>query len=286
MILKKEIESIAEAQSVLKSTIDKDWVLGHFIDGIYSIPELKEVLIFKGGTCLRKCYFPNYRFSEDLDFTSTDATFELTEEMLNQVVQVVTNNTEIPLHIEELKPLKHNDKLTGYKAIIKFWGADHPRNQAPPLPERWTTSVKIEIILYELMVFPIETTQVHHPYSDQLSQNPLEIPCYAIEEVLSEKFRALIQRSYTAPRDFYDIWYLANHVKEINWQKVKLAFFKKMKYKGIEFKTIEQMINIDSDKLLKAAWQNSLGHQISKVLLPDYEMVKKDLVELLNKVFN
>ena len=286
MILKKEIESIAEAQSVLKSTIDKDWLLGHFIDGIYSIPELKEVLIFKGGTCLRKCYFPNYRFSEDLDFTSTDATFELTEKMLNQVVQVITNNTEIPLHIEELRPLKHNDKLTGYKAIIKFWGADHPRNQAPPLPERWTTSIKIEIILYELMVFPTETTQVHHPYSDQLSQNPLEIPCYAIEEVLSEKFRALIQRSYTAPRDFYDIWYLANHVKEINWQKVKLAFFEKMKYKGIEFKTIEQMINVDNDKLLKAAWQNSLGHQISKVLLPDYEMVKKDLVELLNKVFN
>ena len=286
MILKKEIESIAEAQSVLKSTIDKDWVLGHFIDGIYSIPELKEVLIFKGGTCLRKCYFPNYRFSEDLDFTSTDATFELTEKMLNQVVQVITNNTEIPLHIEELRTLKHNDKLTGYKAIIKFWGADHPRNLAPPLPERWTTSIKIEIILYELMVFPTETTQVHHPYSDQLSQNPLEIPCYAIEEVLSEKFRALIQRSYTAPRDFYDIWYLANHVKEINWQKVKLAFFEKMKYKGIEFKTIEQMINVDNDKLLKAAWQNSLGHQISKVLLPDYEMVKKDLVELLNKVFN
>jgi predicted nucleotidyltransferase component of viral defense system len=286
MILKKEIESIAEAQRVLKSTIDKDWVLGHFMDGIYSIPELKEVLIFKGGTCLRKCYFPNYRFSEDLDFTCTNATFELTKKLLNQVVQVITNNTEIPLHIEELKPLKHNDKLTGYKAIIKFWGADHPRNQTPPPPERWTTSIKIEIILYELMVFPTETKQVHHPYSDQLSQNPLGIPCYAIEEVLSEKFRALIQRSYTAPRDFYDIWYLANHVNEIDWQKVKLAFFEKMKYKGIEFKTIEQMINVDNDKLLKAAWQNSLGHQIPKVLLPDYEMVKKELVELLNKVFN
>ena len=24
-----------------------------------------------GGTCLRKCYFPDYRFSEDLDFTAT-----------------------------------------------------------------------------------------------------------------------------------------------------------------------------------------------------------------------
>ena len=41
MILKKEIEKTAEAQSVLKNTIDKDWILGHFIDGIYSIPELK-----------------------------------------------------------------------------------------------------------------------------------------------------------------------------------------------------------------------------------------------------
>jgi predicted nucleotidyltransferase component of viral defense system len=286
MILKKEIEKIAEAQSVLKTTVDKDWVLGHFIDGIFSIPELKEALIFKGGTCLRKCYFPNYRFSEDLDFTCVNSKFELTKKILNQLVQVITDKTEMPLHIQELKPIKHKDKLTGYKAIVKFWGADHPRNQAPPPPERWTTSIKIEIILYELMVFPTETRQVYHPYSDQLSQNPLKIPCYAIHEVLSEKFRALIQRSYTAPRDFYDIWYLANHVKDINWQKVREAFFEKMKYKGLEFKAIEQMVNEENDKLLKGAWKNSLVHQIPEVLLPDYETVKKELLELLKDIFN
>lgn len=286
MILKKEIEKTAEAHSVLKTTIDKDWVLGHFIDGIYAIPELKEALIFKGGTCLRKCYFPNYRFSEDLDFTCTNPKFELTEKMLNKLVQTITERTEIPLHIEELKPLKHKEKLTGYKAIIKFWGADHPRNQAPPPPERWTTSIKIEIILYELMIFPIETKEVHHPYSDQLSQSPLAIPCYSIHEVLSEKLRALIQRSYTAPRDFYDIWYLSNNVKDINWEKVKEAFLKKMKYKGLEFTGIEQMINEDNDKRLKAAWKNSLGHQIPKVQLPGYEEIKKELGGLLNEIFN
>jgi len=141
MILKKEIEVKAETQNIPKSTIDKDWVLGHFIDAIFSIPECKESLIFKGGTCLRKCYFPNYRFSEDLDFTCTNPKFELTKKMLNQLVQILTERTEIPLHIEELKPLLHKDKLMGYKALIKFWGADHPRNQAPPPPERWTTSI-------------------------------------------------------------------------------------------------------------------------------------------------
>ena len=285
MILKKEIEKAAEAESVLKNTIDKDWVLGHFIDGIYSIPNLKEALIFKGGTCLRKCYFPNYRFSEDLDFTCINPKFELTKETINQLIQVITKRTEIPLHIEEVLPLKHKEKLTGYKAIIKFWGADHPRNQAPPPPERWTTSIKLEIILYEQMVFPVEIKEVHHPYSDQLSQSPLEVPCYAIHEVLSEKLRALIQRSYTAPRDFYDIWYLANNVKDINWEKVREAFFEKMKFKDIEFTGIEQMINEENNKRLKAAWENSLGHQIPKAKLPDYEVIKQELVKLLNEIF-
>lgn len=286
MILKKEIEVKAEEQNIPKSTIDKDWALGHFIDALFSIPECKENLIFKGGTCLRKCYFSNYRFSEDLDFTCTNPNFELTKKMLNQLVQIITERTEIPLHIEELKPLHHKDKLTGYKAIIKFWGADHPRNQSPPPPERWTTSIKIEIILYELMIFPVETREVYHPYSDKLSQTPLEVPCYAIHEVLSEKLRALIQRSYTAPRDFYDIWYLSNNVTEIDWKKVTEAFHQKMKFKGLEFTGIEQMINEENDKRLKAAWKNSLGHQIPEVQLPDYEVIKTELKELINDVLN
>jgi len=63
MILKREIENHAEKNVVAKSTIDKDWVLGHFIDAIFSIPVCRKNLIFKGGTCLRKCYFPEYRFS-------------------------------------------------------------------------------------------------------------------------------------------------------------------------------------------------------------------------------
>jgi predicted nucleotidyltransferase component of viral defense system len=77
MILQKEIVTIAEQVGVTKSVIDKDWVLGHFIAAMYAVTEIKENLIFKGGTCLRKCWFPDYRFSEDLDFTSIDEHFDL-----------------------------------------------------------------------------------------------------------------------------------------------------------------------------------------------------------------
>lgn len=285
MILKKEIELKAEAQNVPKSTIDKDWVLGHFIDGLFSIPEFSSHLVFKGGTQLRKCRFPNYRFSEDLDFTSTNPKFELTNKMLFQLVQIITERTAIPLHVEALKPLLHQNTVTGYQAIVKYWGADHSKNQAPPPPDRWTTRIKIEIILYELMIFPVESRAVYHPYSDQLSRVPLMIPCYGIYEVLSGKLRALIQRSYTAPRDFYDIWYLAKHVPDIDWKKVAAAFHQKMKFKALAFTGIEQMMNPETDKRLQAAWKNSLAHQIPAMQLPDYKQIKLDLSALLNEIF-
>lgn len=149
MILKREIEKLAEQKKVPKATIDKDWVLGHFIDAIFSIPECRQNLVFKGGTSLKKCWFPDYRFSEDLDFTSTNPDFVLTRKLLERIVSLVNKRTEIPLHIQKLEQLRFNDMPTGFAAVIKFWGADHPRNQAPPPVQRWQTSIKIEIILYE-----------------------------------------------------------------------------------------------------------------------------------------
>lgn len=285
MILKNEIEKIAEKKGVTKATIDKDWVLDHFIDAIFSVPGCRKQLVFKGGTCLRKCYFPDYRFSEDIDFTSINPEFELSKKLLNEITGLISERTEVPLHIQELAPVYFKDQLTGYRAIVKFWGSDHPRNQVPPSPERWTTSIKIEIILYEKMSFPAEERKVNHPYTDQLSQTPLYVPCYSLYEVLAEKLRSLIHRSYTAPRDLFDIWYLEQHVKEINWSYVVEAFHNKMAFKGIEFTGTDQMINEEKDMRLRAAWVNSLRHQVAEKDIADYETVKTDIIKLLEKIF-
>lgn len=286
MILKREIEQIAQQKNVAKATIDKDWVLSHFIDAIFSIPECRSDLIFKGGTCLKKCWFSEYRFSEDLDFTAINPDFVLDKKLLGKIIALVNQRTGIPLFIQTLNQLRYNDKPTGFAAIIKFWGADHPRNQAPPSPQRWLTSIKIEIILYEQMVFEPELRPVHHGYSDNLSDaTAAGIPCYSINEVLAEKLRALIQRSYTAPRDFYDIWYLSQNVPDLDWMAIKEAFYKKMKFKNIEFTGINQMINPENDKQLKAAWDNSLAHQIPGDNFPYYENVRDEIKQLLTQNF-
>ena len=152
MILQREIAAIAEKTGVSKTTIDKDWVLGHFIDAIYSVKELKDILVFKGGTCLKKCYFPDYRFSEDLDFTATDEKFNLTTEIFGKVVALVTERTGLACQITSFRDLVFKDVKTGYEIIVKYWGADHQFNSAVPPLERWQTGIKIEIILYELLL--------------------------------------------------------------------------------------------------------------------------------------
>lgn len=286
MILQKEIATLAEQQGVAKTTVDKDWALGRFVDAIFSIPVCREQLVFKGGTCLKKCYFPDYRFSEDLDFTAIAPDFQLDEKLLGQIMQLVNKRTGVPLHLQQLKLLKHRERPTGFAATVKFWGADHPKNQPPPPPHRWRTSIKIEIISYETMVFPVQERTVHHRYSDGLLPYAQNVPCYSLSEVLAEKLRALIQRSYTAPRDFYDIWYLANHVPDLDWPAITQAFHQKMAFKGLTFTGVEQMINDENDKRLQAAWKNSLAHQIPGDALPEYDRLRVELTTILKSLFD
>ena len=68
MIGRAEVLSAADATGLLPRVVEKDHLLGWLLWGISGHPELAG-WIFKGGTCLKKCYFETYRFSEDLDFT-------------------------------------------------------------------------------------------------------------------------------------------------------------------------------------------------------------------------
>ena len=72
MIDKREVLEAASAFGLLPGVIEKDYVLGWLLAGINAHSALADSWVFKGGTCLKKCYFETYRFSEDLDFTLRD----------------------------------------------------------------------------------------------------------------------------------------------------------------------------------------------------------------------
>jgi len=72
VIDRRELLAVAANLGLLPNVVEKDYVLGWLLAGIFNHPALAETWVFKGGTCLKKCYFETYRFSEDLDFTLTD----------------------------------------------------------------------------------------------------------------------------------------------------------------------------------------------------------------------
>lgn len=72
MISKPEIIRIAGQLNLNPHVVEKSYALGWLLAGIFANGKIADSWVFKGGTCLKKCFFETYRFSEDLDFTLKD----------------------------------------------------------------------------------------------------------------------------------------------------------------------------------------------------------------------
>ena len=53
---------------IREDVLERDYCLAWFLNALAE-SDLRPVLAFKRGTALKRSYFPDYRFSEDLDFT-------------------------------------------------------------------------------------------------------------------------------------------------------------------------------------------------------------------------
>ncbi|MEA3446967.1 MAG: nucleotidyl transferase AbiEii/AbiGii toxin family protein [Bacteroidota bacterium] len=281
MIKQKEIAEIANKKHVPKTTIDKDWVLGHFLNAMFSFPDVCENFVFKGGTCLHKCYIRDYRFSEDLDFTLIDDGFVINKRFLNKVIKMASKASGIRFNLASLKQQQHENISQGYKVDIKFWGADHSPNQRPLPSSRWQTSIKLDISFSESLILPVVAKKIMHPYSDadQICRKAI---CYDFRELLSEKIRALKQRN--RPRDIYDVWYLRTMLYADSYRGLTDLLFKKSVLKNLTIEGLMDFVNKEKYIRNKRAWSQSLTHQIPASNLPDFDTVYKELTEYLKKI--
>ncbi len=67
--LRQEFENYIESTRAKWNIVEQDYVLSWVLWGISQVSKSKSHLLFKGGTALKKCYFGDYRFSRDLDFS-------------------------------------------------------------------------------------------------------------------------------------------------------------------------------------------------------------------------
>ncbi len=283
MIIQKEIIEIAERKHLKTKTIDKDWVLGHFLNAMYSFEEVKNKFVFKGGTALKKCYFKDYRFSEDLDFTLLDEKFVVDDGFIRKIIKRASENSGIKFHLFKQKLQKSDDEEQGYEIKIKYWGADHKSNQRPLPASRWQTQIKLDISFSEKLLTKPEQKAIFHDFSDNRLITEI-IPVYSQYEVISEKLRSLIQRN--RPRDIYDIAYLSKIFQEKSYPKIKKMLFLKAQDKSIEIKGISDFINDTKAYKNKRAWQSSLGDHLPAGDLPDFDVTYENMKHFIEKILN
>jgi len=193
MIKPGEIQQRAREVGVRDQQIEKDYVLSWILKGISQHDQLSKSIVFKGGTVLKKVYFEDYRFSEDLDFTLLNN--EISNEQIfawfTEIFEFIRDEANIPLEI--IDDNEHED--SGINFYISYLG---------PLGGQGSNKkVKIDISRTEKLEFEPVRKDLILGYSDL---TPHQLLCYPLEEVLVEKMRTVMQRMQ--PRDFYDIWYL------------------------------------------------------------------------------
>jgi len=283
MIRQKEIIQIARNNNVPKKTIEKDWVLGHYLNTLFSFESLRKNLIFKGGTCIKKCFIENYRFSEDLDFTLEDENFNINKKLIKKINKVANDISGAMFHLEYLNNTQSEDIDQGYEIKIKFWGADHHPNQRPLPFSRWQTSIKLDISFSEKLKMKPEIKTIIHPYSDSdLITN--KVYTYNLNEIIAEKIRSLIQRN--RPRDIYDTWYFSKTVSTDNYSIIKEILLNKAKDKDIKITNINQFVNDEKKRKNQRAWESSLNHQISDGELPEFEIAYNEVKNFVGSLFN
>ena len=186
-------------KTILVKSIEKDYILSWILIGIAK-SKMYESVTFKGGTALKKFYFADYRFSEDLDFTIIkESSIEELEKMLQEVYAFVLENSNIRL------ALKNKEKHTnGYTFIINFsgpLGADITRGE-----------IKTDFTINEkLLNKPVVKTLLreYDEYTD--IPNNIKLKVYPLEEIFIEKCVSILDVSRNEPRDIYDLWYLVNN---------------------------------------------------------------------------
>lgn len=265
MIKPGEIQQKANAVGVRDQQIEKDYILSWILFGISKHEHLSKTIVFKGGTVLKKVYFEDYRFSEDLDFTLLNV--EISNEQIfawfNEVFEFIKDEANIPLDIID----NNENEDGGINFYISYIG---------PLGGQGNNKrVKVDISRSEQLVFEPVMNVVFIGYSD-LEEH--QLLCYPLEEVLVEKMRSVMQRMQA--RDFYDIWYLLEE-HEMDADFYMSEFETKCKGKDL--------LHTDFLKKLyerlpqyKGRWKSSMSEQIKD--LPDFDQVEREVQRHLKKL--
>lgn len=253
MISTAEVAKLAHRLGVGQRVIEKDYVLSWLLIALAK-SDLGSRMAFKVGTALKRSYYPDYRFSEDLDFTlridlSHDDLVEAFEALFPSLDQRV--NLTFTLRSAEQSIFESTTLLVNYVGPLRArLGSRH---------------LKVDFTRGELLLYPLTERPLNAPYSDYPTD--VTLPTYTLEEILTEKLCALLGR--TEPRDLYDVYCLFEW-RDLDLTFVPHNFIRKCEHKRQDPRRLGEVLT-DKAGIFGKLWASRLAVQVTE--LPDLNQV-------------
>ena len=230
--------------------------LSWFIAALCRANDLENKLCFKGGTCLRKCYFSDYRFSEDLDFTAL--VVPGSDQLLDWIERAMlwaekNGGPDYQAGQPRLEVVRDDYGEETYQARVYYRG-----------PLQWGGSpraIRIDVTHNERVVSPCVTRHVIHPYSDEAMLGETQVLCYTLIEIMAEKIRAVGgQRRFAVSRDLYDIHQLVE--SGVNVDDVIPLVPAKFEARGLDVAELHLQNLLDRRSEFEADWNRRLSYLV------------------------
>jgi len=278
-------KDVAEKHKFSAILLEKDYHLTRILHKV-SEKQMKD-LIFKGGTCLNKCYLGFYRLSEDLDFTYNKDVKDLSRAQVKKTLDQLRREF---FEIFDSLGFKINKKLgVGWKMLTskidpKIVGLQIVASYNSLL-DGSPQEVKIDISFRKKFRKAVEKRKIKHKFVDALgdpvlSEN-IEIEVINLAENFAEKFRALITRKRVAVRDIYDIHFiLKNEIITINKEVIDLILVKLNESKEYTKKDLMKFVGS-----LSSIVSDIDEKEVTAVIKTDENVDFEKIVQLITKKF-
>jgi predicted nucleotidyltransferase component of viral defense system len=290
----KQLIDYLSSETRIENTVllEKDIILHSLLCELLKNEFFRVNFVFKGGTCLTKCYLGYYRFSEDLDFTwknqkhfSGKSQKDIRRILSKKIAEVITTLKSISEKLQlDFEPDKANKKyieLGGSNkfSTFKLWYASETLGT-----EQF---VKIQINFLEKFFYPfsnrtarsiiegINRKEFAFLFPEQAHMLTLRpnIYCYDIKEILLEKFRAILTRRTVKARDFIDIFAIEKH-ENITHATLRREIIAKTKFMLRYNKYLQNLKNFKLETFI-------FGEEEKLLLRP----LDKDFAEFLHELY-
>jgi len=248
----------AGGRRIPEAVLERDYCLAWFLVSLSRSP-LRERLVFKGGTALKRCYFGDYRFSEDVDFTlAGETSLDSILAGIEGVCDELRRASGVAFRYSREDRRKHQNSHTFYLAYDG------------PLPARSPKEVKVDVTISERFVLPFEDRVIlrgYREYEDLPDASSIRV--YALDEIAVEKVVALTDRARNEPRDLYDVWYLTSE-EHVDLTRLMPEIDSKLEFRGRRRDTMGEEFE-RKEARYKRLWSARLGPQIA--VLPHFDDV-------------